>query len=318
MRTNRKNNLKIVATCSVAIFSLLAVCSGVYAWFTVLMAQTATTDQFAVVNIGSCDLYAVDLIKFDYHSTTYNFGDDEFTVVDYLTPETGEVNSYAYDKDRQSFGYLDGSTWVPVTKMNTYDPVDLLIYGGDVIDLNCNAIYKFTVFSSDLTNVDFSAMAKIAETRIKEENELFLSDCCDIDVFWTTDLLDSNPVFSGDDPSTPETETNYKTYYPTYINQSATLTSLEDVYYKISYLASLKSSHAHFYGGSEEEISLLTDSKRLTFTYDSTLDGNIVTFYVNVNYSPEQLEPYKTKIYSTNINVIFDFGFRFYFSRAEE
>lgn len=310
MRTNGKSRLKIIAACSVAIFSLLAVCGGVFAWFTTALSQSATADEFAVINMGNCDLYSCELIKFDFKTTVYPSGDDEFVVIDYLTPETGKVNKYDYDFTRHQFGKMDGSTWVPVSVMNTYDPVDLLIFNRDLKDLNCNAIYKFTIASSDLDDVDFDAMIKKFESAVKQEDELFLSDCCDFDIYWDADLANDNPAFS---PVVP----GEKPYYPDYIDQSETLSDLEDIYYKISYLSSIESSHPHFYGGSDNEISLASDVRK-TFTYDSTLDEKVISFYVNVNYSVSQLDEYKTKIYSSNIRLVYDFGFRFYLFRVED
>ncbi len=310
MRTNGKSRLKIIAACSVAIFSLLAVCGGVFAWFTTALSQSATVDEFAVINMGNCDLYSCELIKFDFKTTVYPSGDDEFVVIDYLTPETGKVNKYDYDSTRHQFGKMDGSTWVPVSAMNTYDPVDLLIFNRDLKDLNCNAIYKFTVSSPDLINVDFDAMIKKATGIIPGNHELLLSDCCDFDIYWDADLADDNPAFT---PATP----GEKPYCPSYIDEPEDISELEEIYYKISYLSSLESSHTNFYSGSDDEIALASGLRR-TFTYDSTLDEKVVSFYVNVNYSVSQLDEYKTKIYSNNIRLIYDFGFRFYFFRVED
>ena len=145
MKTNRKTKLKIIAASFVAIFSLAAVFGGAFAWFTLAVNQTAETDPFTVINLGSCDFYSIELIKFDYKSSTYGTGSGAFTVTDYLTPETGKVNKYTYDKTRNQFGYTEDETWHPVDVMNMYDPVNLLIYGTGLISLNCNAIYKFTV-----------------------------------------------------------------------------------------------------------------------------------------------------------------------------
>ena len=312
MSTSGKKNLKIVALCSVAIFSLGTVLSGAYAWFTLIARQQTESDPFAVVNTGTCDLYGVDLIKFDYHQTTYGSGEGAFTIIDYLNPEQGAVNSYTFDKDEGKFGYEDHGEFVPVTAMNTYDPVSLVIYGGDLIDLNCNAVYKFTVTSQNITGADLNASVARLVDKVKQENELFLSSCADIDLYIASELDDSNPAFHGDDPSTPETETTYKTYYPSYISQSATLTDLEDVYYKISYLSSIASSHTHLYGQSEDEVSIRGNIP-VSFVTDPNIGSDALTFYVNVNYSPSQLEPYKTKIYASTIHVVYDLFFKFTF-----
>ena len=288
MRKLGNKNLKIVAACSVAIFSLLAGIGGVFAWFVVSMKQTAQDMDFAVINVGSCDLYSIDLIKFDYRVVTQGEGESAYTYIDYLNPETGTVNDYEYSKVHESFGYEEEGTWHSVEMMNTYDPVSLLLYGGEVKDLNCNSIYKFVVSSTDLNKVKFDAfVAKLAE-REKEEDELFLTTCVDFDIYFEEDLLDTNPLFiDGDDT---------KLYYPSYIDKSETLSEQEETYYKISYLSYLESSHEHFYDGSSDEIAL-SDELSKQFVHDSETGLNFFTFYVNVNYAPSELEDTMTLIY---------------------
>ena len=317
MRTNRRNNLKIIAASSVAICSLAAVMGGVYAWFTVAWSQTTEVDPFAVINVGSCDLYALELIKFDYKSSTYGTGEGAFTITDYLAPETGAVNKYSYNKNENSFGYLEDSTWHPVNTMNMYDPVNLLIYGTGLNSLNCNAIYKFTITSDDMTNVNMHATIHKLLDRVKQDNEIFLSTCTDFDLFFPSELSDSNPEFIiEDDPSTPEDEYDNKPYYPTYFSKTKVLTELEDIYYKISYLANKKTTHTHLYNTADTYATLYDHS--VTFAYDSVLDTNVLSFYINVNYAPDQLEEFKTQIYQRNITAIFDYGFKFVFVREED
>ena len=50
--TKRKNTLKIVAATSVAIFSLLSVCTGAFAWFLSERNHSSTSDSFAVESYG--------------------------------------------------------------------------------------------------------------------------------------------------------------------------------------------------------------------------------------------------------------------------
>ena len=312
MRTDgkKKNRLKVIAACSVAIFSLGAVLSGVYAWFTVAMTINTQTSQFFVINMGSCDFYSIELIKFDYKTTTYGTGEGAFTITDYLAPETGAVNKYVYDKDEGSFGYLEDSTWHPVTMMNMFDPVNLEIYNTDISSLNCNAIYKFTITSDDLTDVTMSATLSRLLDKVKNENDIFLSQCTDFDLYFPSVLSDSNP-----DLQDPDDPTN-KPYYPSYFTQSKVLTELEEIYYKISYLSNNKTSHVHLYGQSEDAVTLLEDTDT-AFVYDSTLNTGVISFYVNVNYSADELTDYKTHIYQGTILAVFDYGFRFMFVKRE-
>lgn len=305
----KRLNLKIIAASSVAIFSLAALFSGVYAWFVLKMDAALASDEFVVVNLGQCDLYSVKLIKFDYASQTYGSGEYEFTNIDYLSPENGEVNKYNYNKDENSFGYLEDSTWVSVDTMNVYDPIESIIMGNTLKDLNCNAIYEFVITSSDLTDVYFNAaVSKILDV-VKQEEDLFLSSCADFDLYMPSDLLDSNPAFiDGEDT---------KLYYPDYIDKDETMTSSEEIYYKLSYLSSLESSHSHLYNTSDTD-AILANSKEAEFVYDSTLGKNVLTFYVNVNYAPSELSYTTTKIYLGNIKAISDFCFKFGFEVKED
>ena len=186
--------------------------------------------------------------------------------------------------------------------MNTYDPVELKLFASHLTDLHCNAIYKFVLSSPDLTDVSFSATVNKLTEKIKEEDELFLTSCVDFDIYYDVDLADSNPKFiDGSDT---------KKYYPSYIDKSETLSAEQEVYYKISYLSSLELSHQHFYGGSSTELSLDTE-KPLSFTYDSTAQKYFLSVYVNVNYSPDQLEYAQNLIYLGDIKAIYDFMFYF-------
>ena len=310
MRKNRKNQFKIIAACSVAIFSLASMIGGAYSWFTLMLKQTAETEMFQVVNLGFCDLYSVELIKFNYPSTVISGTGDDFVVVDYFAPQNGSVDTYGYDMDLKQFGYEDAQhNWQPVETMNTYDPVDLKIFGGSLRDLHCNAIYKFTISSSQYTEMNLNATAAKIIEKTKEENELFLTTCIDYDLFIVDDLADSNPLF--DDGETD------RAYYPDYIDKSLSMTDLQETYYKISYLSSIKSSHPNFYESSETEIPI-SESTPVEFVYDSTADINLLTFYVNVNYSPDQLEDQMTKIYQGDIRAVYDFGFKFFFFEEGE
>lgn len=315
MKANRKKTLTLVAASTVAIFSLAAVCGGAYAWFSLSITSQIAASSFAVVNSGVCDLEGIELYKFNYHSETYGTGDNTFIAVDYLNPETGEVGHYNYNKEEGSFGYEESSEWVEVSAMNTYDPVELKLFASHLIDLHCNAIYKFTLSSPDLTDVSFSATVNKLTDKIKEEEDLFLTSCVDFDIFYESDLSDSNPAFiREDDPSTPEDEYDDKLYYPSYIDKSETMSAEEAIYYKLSYLASLNATHEHFYGSASTELSL-DSHKALSFTYDSVTQKYYLDFYINVDYAPSQLEYAQNLIYLGDIKAIYDF--MFYFDVAE-
>lgn len=319
MKLSKKNRLSIIAATSVAIFSLASVFGGAYAWFTLVLKQQSQSQEFAVVNTGTAELYSLDLYKFDYHKEVYGTGENEFTAIDYLNPETGEVNKYAYNTEEKSFGYEEDSSWHEVTMMNTYDPVDLVLFSGNIREMNCNAVYKFTMKTLDLVNVDLTATVVKLTEKIKEENELYLTSCVNFDLFYSSDLSDTNPLFQEtDDPSTPFDEsTRYHNFYPKYIDKTGSLSANEDVYYKIGYLASLKSSHTHFYGSSAEAINMV-DSESISFTYDSVEEAYFLDLYVNVDYEPTVLENKRDEIYLGDIKAVFDYVFRFNFVPTTE
>ena len=299
MKTVGKKNLKIIAACSVAIFSLLAVCGGVYSWFTIQLQQALDPTNFAVINLGTCDLYSIELYKFNYY--VHHYGTSE--VVDYFNPETGEVAKYGYDKTRCQFGYMESEIWHPVSMMNVYDPVELQLFNYTVKDLNCNAVYKFTISTINMNKVTMdSTVSKILD-KVKEDNELYLSNCTDFDLFMESDL---------------EALTD-KSYYPDYIDQSETLTEEETIYYKISYLSSLidEDEHANLYSPAATTSSL-TNTISTEFIYEPGEDTGFLTVYVNVNYAPGQLEDTMYRIYQENIRAVCDFNFQFYFAMEDE
>ena len=301
MRTTGKNkSLKLIAACSVAIFSLGSICAGAYAWFTLEMKQALGPTDFAVVNVGTCNLYSMELVKFNYY--VHQYGGQE--IVDYSTPETGTVKRYQYSNEYNSFGENESGTWHPVSVMNLYDPVSLTLSGGQLSSLNCNSIYKFTISSIDLTEAKLDSYVRKILSIEKTENEIFLTTCTDFDIYFEEDLLDTNPAF-GDD---------HKAYYPDYIEKTEDITDDEELYYKVSYLSSLATSHANLYDG---DGSIATEIP-VEFSYDSTSEMNFLTLYINVNYAPSQLEDTMHHIYKNNINAICDFGFYFYFLQEDD
>ena len=299
MKTVGKKNFKIIAACSVAIFSLLAVCGGVYSWFTLELRQALDDTEFAVVNLGTCDLYSIELYKFNYY--VHQYGTSE--VVDYFNPETGNVAKYSYNKTLRQFGYMDGELWHQVSMMNTYDPVELQLFNYGVRDLNCNVVYKFTISTIDLNKVKMdSTVSKIIDA-VKQDSELFLSGCTDFDLYMESDL---------------EAITD-KSYYPSYIEQSETLTEEETLYYKISYLSSLvaEDEHPNLYSPASNATAL-TDTISTEFIYGAGEEMGFLTVYVNVNYAPSQLQDTMYRIYQENIKAVCDFNFQFYFAMEDE
>ena len=100
-------------------------------------------------------------------------------------------------------------------------------------------------------------------------------------------------------------------YYPTYIDEEDrgdySFSGYDEIYYKVSYLASLKASHANFYKTKPKpnQIAIHDPENIQTINF---VDG-LAKFYINVNYAPKQLEKYSKQLINGNINAIYDYEF---------
>ena len=419
IKNTTRTRMKIAGATVTAIFSLASVFTGTYAWFALNNNLTATGMTVKVRITGSADMNNLNLIKFDYSAETIG----SMTVYDYLNPASGTVNEYYYDSHYNggagAFGHDVNDEFVPVdTTMNIYDPVDRIIRGGDLIGLNCNAIYEAT-FTSNMENSYLNLFADRLTDKVPGENQILLSDCVDFDVYYEEDLefsedlysesktyavgdfttynsfiyrcstavtsaetfdsskwtqvpfystsstypVDSCTIYGGaiytnvtavtsaesfskakwqpvntySDSSTyavgdfviedghplicatavtsAETFDTSKwaailcerIYYPTY--KTTTLSASEEIYYKISYLSFLESTHAHFYGSNPKPSHIEIDRNH-PLSFETTTTKRKV--YVNVNYAPTQADVYIREIYNT-IRAIYDFVFDFQF-----
>ena len=208
-----KNRLTVIGATSVTIFSLASLFTGTYSWFMSNRRVEIETDSFAVTTLGSATLESLELIKFDYHYDTI----EDMKIYDYLTPANGAVNKYYYNEEyaegNGSFGKDDNGTFVPIDNiMNVYDPFDRIIRGGELISLNCNVIYVAT-FTSTLKNTYLQLIAERLLDKETGNNEILLSDCTDIDVYFESDL-----EYTGDTYSSSSTyEVNSFTLYNSYL-----------------------------------------------------------------------------------------------------
>lgn len=292
MKGSKRNSLKIVSAVSITIFSLLSLTLGIFAWFASVLSASSTTDVFEVKTIGDCNLADVKLYKFVYPNSAIHDG------YDYLRPQDGTVNKYDFNKDEEHFGYYDiHDNWVNVSAMNTYDPVELIISNEKTLrDLNCNAIYEISFTSTSYDACVMQLNALLRNDVIPGQNQILLSDCVDFDVYFPSDLSDSNPLFYNE--STGE----YDKYYPTYKDN---LSRIEKDYYKISYLSSLVAENAHpnFYSTNPkpENLELYNNS--------IMLNNHEFKIYINANYAPKRLEQYAKTLYLHNIYALYDFGF---------
>lgn len=302
----KSKTLKIIAGTTVTVFSLFSCVIAAVAWFAFAKQARADGETFKVVANGSgYDIGDINLYKFNYSEETIGTGDNAFTVVNYLTPYTGNVGKYLFDRERHQFGEEVNSVWEPVTVMNIYDPIDLIVQRHELIDLNCNAIYEVTVTSSAFTDCYLTLDAIHLEDKTKNNNEIFLSDCVDFDVYTEADLADgANGYFPNGDE-----------YYPSYYSRIPhALTAEEITYYKIAYLSSLTpqelstNTHAHFYGSNPKPESVnVTRNRELSFHGENEVKS--LKLYINVNYAVSELNKYVTSIYQSNIHAVFDYAF---------
>ena len=204
-KNKTRTRLKIIGAAATAVFSSAAVFSGTYAWFASNAQVTASGISFSVATPDIYELNSIKLIKFDYSSTTYG----SFTSTDWLTPETGQVNSYDYDYDSHSFN---------IDAMNPYDPVDRVVRGTSLKDLNCNAVYEVTITGPNSRTVYFELTSSVFDVIKEHKEDVLLSDYVDIDIFYEDDLDDDNELFiATDNAETPlVNEYNSLLYYPSY------------------------------------------------------------------------------------------------------
>jgi len=291
-------NLKtIVASLAVIVFALFSSFAGTYAWFMSVTNRDMEASAFSIIGFDA-QIDDISLYKFDYEKIQGT------TLVNYLAPERGSVNNYPWVEDRNKFGVLNGNVFTPVEVMNVYDPASILIHASDLKGLNCNAIYKITVSTSSPVSA-IKAFAEHLTEKEKQEDELFLTDMLNFDLFLEEDLETGT---GESEPPNPldEVDANGKLlYYPSYKSKVAVLTEEESIYYKISYLSSLKQTHAHFYGGNQKPARIQINDPSRELALDENGQANI---YVNVNYEPTRLSSYATRLGDTNIKAVFDYA----------
>ena len=336
LKGKTKKAYKIVAATFTAVFSLAAAFVGTYAWFMSSTNVEVTGQTFRVVT-PSVKIDTLNLVKFDY---SYNVIDGEI-MYNYLNPENGNVNEYTYDETRDSYVRIEDGNYIETDIMNRYDPVDGIIHNDSLREMNCNSIYKVTLTSTEYTDC-YMHLDAIFHEETPSANQLCLSDCVDFEVFYPSDLANNNILFWNKESS------NYTAYYPDYEFDTD---EEEYLYYKISYLSDLRNSHLTAEDLVEmeilepEDIEGLTEEQKEELTrntlgprsknlYSNNPKTNVsvvrnkavtftgspeksITVYINVNYSPSQLEQYLTDIYTRSYVAIDDLYFSFNFTQQE-
>ena len=301
MKRLTRKNLKIISAVSVTIFSLLVLTFGVYAWFVSAISTAKNADTFEVTTVGDCTLATVKLYKFVYPDSDITDG------YDYLRPEDGTVYKYDYNDEEQHFGYYDQSdNWVNVSAMNLFDPIELIISREKALkDMNCNVVYELK-FSSTIVGPVMDLVAKLRSDVYPTSNEMLLSDCVDFDVYFPTDLSDTNPLFLDSESGL------YNKYYPSYKNN---LTNVEKDYYKIAYLSSLvgENNHTNFYSTNPKPSQITLNHSAITM--DSQ---GYCTVYINANYAPSKLMHLAKVLYLHDIEAVYDFSYEINLAEADD
>lgn len=277
----KRNTLKIISATSMTVFSLAVVFVAILAWFA-MNEKVTTTGAGVKVGTFGCELADLHLYKFDYPAIE---GAEEF--IDFLHPENGEVNRYEYNREFNKFGYNDEDSFVFVDEMNLYDPLESLITGSELIDLNANVIYEIKLSFGRMGEFPISISAKLFEAIKNNESDILCSSCMDFNVFEESDL--NNPSL---------TEEKYKPEYVT-----SELTEFEEIFYKVSYLTSISDSYANFYSDPLESSIVI---------YNGTIqtgEDDCATIYLNINYSPETLTSFGDIAGLQVINAICDYRF---------
>ena len=339
MSKKARTRLKIIGATATAVFSLASVFTGTYAWFS-LNNNVQATGMKIKIKTTEAEISTLKLVKYDY---SFNLIGGE-KVYNYLSPETGDVNSYyydsTYDNNRGAFVRESSGAYIETELMNRYDPVDNIIHGGSLREMNCNSIYEATLSSEIFTNC-YLQLNAIFDSQTPGANQICLSDCVNFEVFFPSDLSDSNRLFWD------KANQNYHAYYPSYAFSDE---ADEHLYYKISYLSDLRNSnlsaedlvdmeiltssdieglteeqkselvrttlgptHSDFYSSNPKNTTSVAKNKAVTFAGTPT---KTTTVYININYAPSQLEQYKTDIYRNNFTAIEDFYFDFNFTET--
>ena len=295
-----KLNTKIVGATMVTIFSLAAAFSGTIAWFETTKSVSVQAGAFQVVNNSSAEMGPVKLVKFEYQVLD--------TFIDYINTDQGSVETYSFNSSNQTFENVDNeSAFATTDVMNVFDPAGYEI-SSNIRDQYCNVVYIITVSGSSLSNLKVYAniippqaqedASSSSSTNYMNYEYVPLSDYVDFDVYDDSDLEDADDNY--------DIENNPEYYYPSHLKNLVTPYIMnesrnEKVFYQVDFLSSQEGKqHAHFYGTNPKTNKLLLRN-------NFNVEGNTATLYVNVNYSPEQLDKYADSLVDLTVIAQYDF-----------
>lgn len=245
-----------------------------------------------------------DCIDIDaYYESDLEFCDDTYS--DSTAYEAGDFaifNSYLYRciNAIDSGESFNASNWEQITNYSTSStyPVDSCVFYSGAIYTNSHAVTTAEAFSKakwqKVDNYSSSSTYSLDDFVISNGRP-----------YKCITAINSGETFNA---NKWEALLCQKIYYPSY--KTSGFTADEEVYYRISYISSLETSHKHFYGSNPKpsNVEIVAD-KALDFA--DINDEQIV--YVNINYAPSQADVYIREIYNT-IRAIYDFIFDFQFT----
>ena len=313
-----KTTMKIVSATAVVIFTLFATVFATFAWFSAALIGKTDSDEFEVVRVTSgAGIESINLIKFEYpiNNTTHKY--------DYSRGQDGQVKKFVLTDG----SFIDENDHV-TSVLTTYDPAEKIVLGESysLFNSNCQAFYEITFTSEKFGNFILNASAVWNSDAEKEKDrDIFLSDCVDFCIFTVSDISNAIGI---------NTDTNKPYYYPTYIDFDpddlidydpvapapiSDMNTLENLYYRLSYQASVKtqSQLAHFYPTQSQQAKSINATIATDIPVTFTEVNNTYTVYVGVNYAPSELEQYYKDIYLSDINAIYDYTLSFSFTEVQ-
>ena len=301
-----KKTKTIIAATTVVIFSLFTAITGAYAWFSANIMTNMTADEFSVVRIAEgASIKSVRLIKFKYPTNPSTHKPD------YLKGNEGEVKIYSLENNQ----FVDENGYT-TDVMNAYDPAEKIIMGDNfsLFSTNCQVFYEITFASNDFGNFNLGIDGTVITGVDKNNKDIYLSDCADFTFFQPSDV--DNAI--GINP-----QTNKPYYYPSYIEYNSSdpsndMTELENLYYRLSYQASVKtdSQLRHFYhtsdNGKDNNVNIISN---IPCSFSAEHQDTVV--YIGVNYSPTKLINKYKDIYSGDCLAVFDYTIDFFLDEAQ-
>ena len=288
---------------------VLATAFSTVAWFEAKRQQEIAGDNH--INVVSFDskITLFEAYKFNYSllSTEEEIelakrmadGDEEAkkrlaeeeAIYDYDNPSTGKVIKIEEAN-------------VANAKMNIFDPAYLIINdNADLYSLNTNIVYKI-VLETEIPEKVNVLISFVKKEMSREKDNLYISRYTDIQVFSQSEI--NNCIKS-------ETETS--TFYPDFYKDTENKTDYDPTYYAVSYLSKIyKDDDAlgkkHLYDSTKKE-DYNTEANEITIRHDNDSISNIsggseFAYYININYSPDQLKEFAFRGQDGAIPVYYD------------